>query len=71
MSGDIFYRNGVFYSQTVTLTFYPCLVNQDTTVGSETCTNNCEVQNCELEIQTHRRMQDKHGHQAWQPSVRS
>ena len=37
MSRDILDRNRVFNSQAMALALYPGLVNQDTTIGGETC----------------------------------
>jgi hypothetical protein len=33
MASDIFHRDGVLYGKTMTLAFYPSLVDQDTTIG--------------------------------------
>lgn len=37
MPGDIFYSDRIFNSEAMALTFYPRLVDQDASIGSETC----------------------------------
>ena len=35
--GDVFNCDRVLYDQTVTLAFYSCFIDQDASIGSETC----------------------------------
>lgn len=37
VTGDVFDGDGVFHGQTMRLTLYPCLVDQDPRVGRQAC----------------------------------
>lgn len=66
---DVFHCDRVFHSETMALAFYPCLVNQDATVGSQACILSVKFVSSGG-FHAHQQKQGKRGHPASQPCER-